>query len=158
MITGPCKVHARCTEDETAEPRMGIAESGNEQIALNFAVLDENDDQTGDTQEWVGTFDGGKAEDITTKAMRACGWKSNNPNDLRGIGDNIVELDIQWDEYKGDRRLRVKWVNVIGGGRIKFKKSLDADGKAALAARVAARMAAREGGGEAPTALPKAPF
>lgn len=129
------KYRARCI-DNPSEPRFGRSEGGNEQIALTFALVDEEGRPTDTTIDWVGTFAEGKATEITMKALRTCGWSTDSVDDLTGIDANEVELDVQWDEYKGERRLRVKWINKPGGNRIAFKASLDEGGRKALAARL----------------------
>lgn len=146
MIDQPGKYRARCI-DNPAEPRLGRSESGNEQIALTFALLDEDGRETSETIDWVGTFAEGKATEITIKAMRTCGWTGDSLDSLDGINDNEVELDVQWDEYKGEKRLRVKWVNRPGGNRILFKTALDPAGKKALAARLRGAIAASKPAG-----------
>lgn len=150
-ISGPCKVRARCIENANA-PRFGLSDSGNEQIALAFTLLDEEGVDTGETIDWVGTFASEKSNEITIKALRNCGWKTDDIANLNGINDNEVELDIQFDEYNGERRLKVKWVNKPGGNRIKFKNELDERGKKALAARLRGTIAANKASGGASAA------
>lgn len=152
------KYRAKCI-DNPSEPRFGRSEGGNEQIALTFALTDEEGHTTDTTIDWVGTFAEGKATEITLKALRTCGWKTDNVDNLDGINDNEVELDVQWDEYKGERRLRVKWINKPGGNRIKFQNELDAGGRKALAARLrGAAIASKPVGGSAASGADKPPF
>lgn len=142
MIDQPGKYRARCI-DNPAEARWGRSRNGNEQIALTFALVDEEGHTTSETIDWVGTFDehknknGNSAADFTIQALRNCGWRTDTLEDLSGINDEEVELDVQWDEYEGKRRLRVCWVNRPGGRRITFKQPLDPAGRKALSARFA---------------------
>lgn len=126
---------------------LGLSKNGTEQISIQFVLLDPADQTPTDaTITWIGNFANAKGMDITAKALKACGW-GGDMNDLSGIDGKVVELDVQWDEYNGDRRLRVKWVNVPGAGGIVFKNKIEGGAKASLAAKMNAFMASR---GEAP--------
>jgi hypothetical protein len=133
-ITEPGKYLARCIDDPLAI-RWGRAKSGSEQIALTFALVD-NGKPTNATIEWVGGFGSDDSAKITLRALRACGWSGDDLLDLRGINDCDVEIDVQRDEYQGESRLRVRWVNKPGSGRLTFKEQLDDRSKKALAARM----------------------
>jgi len=143
-ITEPGKYLARCI-DNPSQIRWGRAKSGAEQIALSFAFL-ENGKPGSSTIEWVGGFGSDQAAEITIKALRACGWSGDDLLDLSGINDCDVELDIAWDEYQGERRLRIKWVNRPGSGRLTFRDALDERSKKALAARMRGMIARANGG------------
>ncbi len=142
MIENPGKYLAKCVDDPSAV-RFGRAKTGSEQIALTFALVDDSGRvDHGATIDWVGSFANDKSTEITIKALRACGWTGNDLTDLRGINDLEVELDVQLEEYQGEQRLRVRWVNKPGGGRIKFADELDQRSRQALAARLKQRAAA----------------
>ncbi len=91
----------------------GLSEtkSGAEQFAIEFPVTDEH----GETHvlTYFGSFSE-KAEKHTLKALRACGWVGN---DLSKVNDlpNEVQLVVENEEYEGEWRTKIKWVNSIGG-------------------------------------------
>lgn len=144
-ITQPGKYLARCIDDPRAI-RWGRAKSGSEQIALTFATTgDDPAVPEGSTIEWVGGFGSDEAAKITLKALRACGWSGEDLLDLSGINREQVEIDVQVDEYQGEKRLRVRWVNRPGAGRLTFRETLDDRSKKALAARMRA-LAGKLGG------------
>jgi hypothetical protein len=134
-ITEAGKYQARCIDDPSSI-RWGRAKSGAEQIALTFAIIDSNGEPTVSTMEYVGSFGSQQSAEIALKALRVCGWQGDDILDLRGINANVVELDVQWDEYQNERRLRIKWLNRPGAGRIAFRDSLDDRAKQALARRI----------------------
>lgn len=112
------KVLARCIDDPT-EVRWGRASTGTAQLALTFQL------KTGGTMEWIGSFAGETSSKISRRVLRNCGWDTKTLKDLAGINENEVELDIQWEEYEGKYRQRIKWVNKPGGGRMKFDDALE---------------------------------
>lgn len=134
-IIEPGKYLAKCI-DHPDSIRWGRAKSGAEQIALTFAFIDGDGQPGASTIEWVGGFGTDQSAEITIKALRACGWSGDDLLDLRGINEETVELDIAWDEYQGERRLRIKWINRPGSGRLQFRDLLDERAKQSLAARM----------------------
>ncbi len=154
QITEPGKYLAKAVGPRNVE--FGMSKNGHEQIAVEFVLLHpENYEESDATTQWVGSLANDASLEITIKALRACGWKGDDFNDLTGIDSEMVELDVQWDEYQGKKRLKPKWVNKPGGGKINFKQKLDVGGKAAMNARLKAFLAAK---GEPSTAVdPNAP-
>lgn len=134
-IAEPGKYMARCI-DNPREIRWGRAKSGAEQIALTFALVDQSGAPTSSTMEWVGGFGTDQSANITIKSLRACGWSGDDLFELDGIGANVVELDVAWEDYQGERRLRIKWINTPGSGRLMFRDALDERSKRALGARL----------------------
>lgn len=122
---------------------LGSSKNGTEQISVQFVLLDATDHGPTDSIiTWIGNFANAKGMEITAKALKACGWRGDL-NDMTGIDEKVVELDVQWDEYQGQRRLRVKWINVPGAGGIVFKDKIEGSAKASLAAKMAAFMKSR---------------
>lgn len=133
-LTQPGKYLARAEGPDSVQ--MGTSKSGTEQIAVSFRILDpQTKEPTDTTIQWIGNFANDKSFEITAKALRACGWQGDDLEDLRGIDSEIVELDVQWDEYDGKRRLRVKWVNRPGAGVV-FKDKLGDGAKKSLSTRM----------------------
>jgi hypothetical protein len=152
------KYLAKCIDDPGAI-RWGRSNNGTPQLALTFETVDADGNFTGNTIDGAFSLDdekknarGTSAYTITEKALRNCGWHTGTLEDLSGINDNIVELDIQWEEYGGVNRLRIKWVNKPGGHRLTFKNTLTPAEVKALAARFrgateASKPKAAQGGG-----------
>ncbi len=151
------KYLAKCIDD-TSAIRWGISKNGIGQLALTFELVDADGNFTGDTIDGAFSLDekknakGTSAYTITEKALRNCGWKTGTLEDLSGINDNVVELDIQWEEYEGNNRLRIKWVNRPGGHRLTFQNSMSPADVKALAARFrgASEASKPKGGSGAP--------
>ena len=133
-LTEAGKYFARAKGPEFVQ--MGVAKTGTDQIAVEFDILDPSDyATTGVSMQWIGSFANEKSCKITAGALAACGMVDGDFDTFKGISANVVELDVQWDEYQGERRLRVKWVNRPGGGLV-FKDKMDAGRRASVAARM----------------------
>ncbi len=131
----------------------GVAGTGTEQVKVSFTLSD-----TGQTVTWIGNFANEKAEDITLKAFMAMGWTGDALTDPTGIGNIECELAIEHeaDRETGEPRMKVKWVNAVGGGGFKFKQAMDQGAVESLADRLRGKaMAMREKSG-APVAAPSA--
>lgn len=71
---------------------------------------------------WFGSLNEGKALQMTMKTLIILGMKTHEQFDrlAEGISSNVldttkeVEIDIAYEEYDGQQKLRVKWVNEIG--------------------------------------------
>lgn len=111
----------------------GRSSNGNEQVAVVFHVIDGP--RTGDRLTWTGTFTE-RATEITMKALRAAGWATDDLTDMSGVGDKDVDLAVGMEEYEGQQRERVKWVNEPGGGKFAFKQPVEGGELRALASRV----------------------
>lgn len=78
-----------------------------------------------------------KTERRTIETLRYCGWTGDDITDLSSVGSdpNVrVELVVIVDEYNGERRNKIDWVNKPGG--IQAAKPLDAGKKALFANRI----------------------
>jgi hypothetical protein len=157
IISEAGKYRARCIDD-VSNIRWGMSKNGIPQLALTFALTDDEGRTTDTTIDGAFSLDekknakGTSAYSITEKALRICGWRTGSLDDLSGINDNEVELDVQWEEYNGESRLRIKWVNKPGGHRLTFKDSMSQADIKALAARFrgASEASKPKGGGTDP--------
>ena len=112
------------------EVQYGTAKTGTEQIAVTFQTAD-----TGDTITWVGSLTE-RAIAQVIKSLRACGWAGVDVGDVTAEDlKEQVELDCQEEEYEGDTRLKVKWVNKPGSGGFAFAAPIAQNAKAQLNAR-----------------------
>lgn len=130
--------------------QFGVAKTGTEQIGVTFTLLDNDDQPTLETITWVGFFSEA-AMPRTLEALKTCGWDidatgyAGEPD----VATNIVEIVVIAEEYEGESRIRVKWVNPIGGGKFAFAQPLDPTAKASLMSRIKAHKATT-GGASAP--------
>lgn len=54
----------------------------------------------------------------TIKSLRACGWAGDDMTDISFPENNKVEITIEHDEYNGNRRAKVKWIDKPGGAKV----------------------------------------
>lgn len=116
---------------------LGLTDSGKEQIAIDFVVLDEG--FAGQHITYYGYFTE-KTEDRTLESLRYCGWRGDDLTDLSGIDANEVRIECENDTYEGKTRLKVAWVNGMGG--LALKTPMTPDQTRAFAARMKAKAAA----------------
>lgn len=144
MNAGHQKARAR-------EWALGRAGTGTEQVAVDFELV-----ETGEHITWYGSLSD-KAFDRTIESLRHCGWEGDDLSDLAGLNTNEVSLDIDWDDYNGERRLRVNWVNRPGG--VALKDQMSNDEARAFALRMKSRIASigKTPKPRQPAAAPKKP-
>jgi len=123
---------------------LGFTNEGNEQVAIEFELLDEA--YAGQRITWHGSFSEKKGEakftplEHTIKSLRACGWTGDDLSDLTGIDANEVQLTIEHSEYKGKVSAKVRWVNKLGG--LALKTPLSETQKKAFAAKMRGKVLA----------------
>lgn len=95
---------------------IALTKSGAPQVTIDFECED------GKVRTWRGSLNQGKAQDITFKALDACGFSGGDPLELAGGLDtgliplgHEVDLTIGNEEYQGKTYEKVQWVNRIGG-------------------------------------------
>lgn len=113
--------------------QFGKAQTGTEQIVVQFELLDGP--AKGERHSWYGTF-GEKSTQRTLESLEHCGWDGDSLMDLKGMGTKEPELSCGEDEYKGEKRIRINWVNAPGGGMAMHEAYTTPDQKAAFAARM----------------------
>lgn len=95
------------------------------------AILFEFEDQDRDRHEmtWFGTLKEGKGQEITLKALLACGMTGNDVAALAdGVESNVldaatpVSIVMAQQTYEGKTHMRVQWVNTLRTG---FQGKLD---------------------------------
>jgi hypothetical protein len=122
--------------------QLGVAETGTEQVAVTFEVYDD-EIAHGERITWYGYFTEAAAK-RTLEALRTCGWEGDDVTELVGIDKHEVELDVVHENYNGELRPRVRWVNRPGGPKI--KRPMTDEQKRALAVRMKSlAMATRSG-------------
>ncbi|MBA3843623.1 MAG: hypothetical protein H0X39_13610 [Actinobacteria bacterium] len=112
------------------------SQNGNRQIALTFEV--SQGEHAGETITWIAAFHntpdkkGRTGVDRIIESLQYLGWTGDEIAELVDIDEarvavlfpNEVELACSVEEYDGNTRLRVNWVNRLGGGRFTFKEPL----------------------------------
>ena len=113
-----------------AELDFGFAGTGTEQIAVRFLTTE------GESITWYGYFTD-KAAQYAIQALRACGWKGDDLFELtvEDLPDE-VELVVQEDEYDGQTRMRVAFINALGSGSVALKERMDDAQRRKFAARM----------------------
>ena len=99
--------------------QFGKTKSGIYQVAVPFAI--EEGDDAGSVITYFGFFSEA-ARDRTIESLRRCGWTGDDVTNL-GPMNRPVELVVEHDEYNGKVSAKVKWVNSLGG--VKLKEQLD---------------------------------
>jgi hypothetical protein len=123
------------------EGELSYAETGNEQVAVLFAITEEGFEHQMIT--WYGYFTD-KTEESTLKALHTMGWEGDDLSDLTGIDRNEVYLVIVHEEGQdGQTRARVRWVNATPG-RLALKNRMDEGQKAAFAERMRGKVLAQK--------------
>lgn len=130
---------------------LGLTESGKDQIAITFR-FPECEDRS---MTWYGYFTDGAFE-TTSKALKALGYDLEasgfDVDPLEGEGANTAiynaeaSLVVEMEEAQGEfsARLRIRWVNSVGG----VKNPLDEAARRGLSAGLRARFGS--GGGSKP--------
>lgn len=128
---------------QAIEAALGETDSGKEQIAVRFRLLDVE----GQEITWYGYFTD-KTLETTFKALRTAGWKGQDLSDLSDLcgGETPeVNLVVEHETYENPQtgesktRARVRWVNGTGG--LALKKALDPNKAKSFAARMKGKLA-----------------
>lgn len=143
---------ATCFEFEFPEPASGKSQG----IALGFRLSDGDVDQGRIITAWKYFSDG--ALPYTLEALRACGWRGDNPAEIT-IADlaSEVELVVQHEEYEGKWRAKVSFINPLGGGMVKAEKRLEGQGLKSFGAAMRAKIRSLDGGQRPPAKPPSVP-
>jgi hypothetical protein len=110
MQSGTFKAHV-------TDVGLGYTSTGGEQIVLQFTI-DEGPCQ-GEQILWHGSFSE-KAEKFTIKTLQTCGWTGIDISTLNEEDmPETVSLVIAEDEFNGQTKFKIKWINAMGGLAIK---------------------------------------
>ena len=141
---------ATCFEFEFPEPNPGKSQA----IALGFRLSEGDVDQGRVITAWKYFADGALV--YTLEALRACGWRGDNPADIT-IAElaEEVELVVQHETYEGKVRAKVSFINPLGGGMVKAEKRLEGPNLKNFGAQMRAKIRSLDGGQRpAPAARP----
>lgn len=96
---------------------LGTSTNGNDQVTVELRTFDEKGE--GESVLWYGYFTD-RAIGMTLKALRTMGWTGDDLSDLSTLGSKDVEIVLEEEiDNRGNARLRVKWINEPGAGRLK---------------------------------------
>jgi hypothetical protein len=136
---------------QAIEAALGETDTGKEQVAVRFRLLDADQEIT-----WYGYFTD-KTTESTFKALRTAGWKGQDLSDLTDLeaaDAPEVTLVIEHEaDQQGNMRAKVRWVNGTGG--LALKKALDPNKAKAFAARMKAQVLAFDQNAGTPKPTPK---
>jgi hypothetical protein len=131
----------------------GRSDTGTDQVGLAFDCEGADGEPAGSITAYRYFTE--KAMDFAIADLQTLGWKGDSLSELMGDPPAVsllgakAELKIQMEEYKGESRPRVLFINAPGGG-VRMKNALDAAGATSLAQRVRARMLLKKQSGGAP--------
>lgn len=108
----------------------GFTNKGDEQIVLQFDVPE--------IATTLSTFlyFSEKAAPFAIERLRACGWRGNDVTNLDGIDANEVVLQVKYETYEGEQKMKVEIK--ANGGRVTLDRPLDDKAKRQFAARMKA--------------------
>lgn len=94
---------ARATDWQLSE----VGKDSTPCIAVEFEITDGG--AQGERIAWNGWLTTAAME-FTLKSLRICGWKGDDIENIEAL-DSPVILVVEWEEYQGERRAKVKFIN-----------------------------------------------
>jgi hypothetical protein len=107
----------------------GHTSNGNEQIALDLSVP-----ALGRTLTTFLYFSDAAAP-WSLERLKACGWAGDNVTDLAGIDKNEIDIQVKYEEWNGQPKLRVE-ILTGSGGKVQLADQMDDKTKRAFGARM----------------------
>ncbi len=142
----------------------GIAESSNNyQVGIPFRIVEG--EHANEEIIWFGHFTE-KTEERTLESLTHLGWTGDMLTDLEALDEegaakmlpDLVEIVVEVEaDRDGVDRLKVRWVNKIGGGRFAFAKPLQGADLKAFASQMRNKIRGAQQGGTKPATRPAAP-
>lgn len=95
--------------------QLSEAKTGTEQVAVLFEIVDA--EFAGQTITWFG-FLTENAMRRTLESLRHAGWTGDDITELSSLSGDTpnVQLVVEHEEWNGQTRAKVKWVNSGNGG------------------------------------------
>lgn len=124
------------------EAVLGMTSTGKEQVAVSLERV-EDGQPTGDRIAWYGTFTDA-AMPFTVKSLRTMGWKGDDLSDLSSVIGGEVDIVCAHEEYNGQSKLKVKFINAPGSGGALVKEQLAPDAAKAFAKRMMGQIRAAD--------------
>lgn len=107
----------------------GLTQNGGDQIALDLDIP-----ATGRVLTTFLFFSDAAAP-YAVERLRACGWTGDDITNLVGIDRNEVDIQVKYEMYKGEEKMKVD-IATGGGGRVKLNSTMDERQKRGFAARM----------------------
>lgn len=131
--------------------QLGKAKSGNEQIGVEFDLLDFNGQRIG----WYGSFSDA-AFDITMRGLTAAGFRGSDVSDTAWLEKAPeVILVVEHETWEEKVRAKVKFINSLGG--VNMKNALVGSDAKTFAQRMKGRVLAFQSSAGAPKTPRTAP-
>lgn len=96
---------------------LGVAGTGTEQVAVTFEITADGP-RKGEQHVWYGFFTDATTS-RTLESLETAGWDGDSLDKPVGLGRIECEVVLGEEEYNGDMKVRVQWVNRPGGGGVK---------------------------------------
>jgi hypothetical protein len=105
----------------------GTTKNGHDQIVLDLDLTDIG--------ERVSTFlvFSDAAAPYGIERLRALGWSGSDLSDLTGIDLNEVDVEVKYEDWQGDMKMKVQILT--GGGRVVLKQTMTDKDKRAFGAK-----------------------
>lgn len=134
--------------------QFGSTTKGDPQVAIGFeifAVEGETNPDAGRPITYFGQFtdaaEGKKkgSYDFTMDALRNIGWTGDDLSELPALAEadqlnKAVSLVVKHEEYDGQLKAKVSWVNRPGGGAVKLERPMDAQSLKSFAASMKSKI------------------
>ncbi len=131
--------------------------NGNHQIAIPLEVT--QGELAGETITWIAAFHGTADKkgmtgvDRIIESLQHMGWIGDEVAELTDVSTqraqellpHEIEIVCEPDTYEGETKLKVKWVNKLGGGRFTFKEPLTGGDLKAFSAQLKGTIRSAQG-------------
>jgi hypothetical protein len=102
---------------------LGVAGTGTEQIVVTFEITQEGP-RKGEQHAWYGFFTDNTTS-RTLDSLENAGWDGDSLEKPQGLGRVECDIVLGEEEYNGETKIRVQWVNKPGGSGVKNVMSPD---------------------------------
>lgn len=130
----------------------GLSKNNNTEVAIEFSVIDG--DYAGEVITWIGHFTD-KTAARTIESLQIAGWQGDDLSELADVPANQVlaaevSLTVEGEEYEGQWKPKVQWVNRPGGGKFSFKNAISGNDLKAFGAQYRSTVQSVRAAGGAP--------
>jgi len=98
---------------------LGYTNNGTEQVAMLVDMID-----TGSQMTWYGYFTE-KTTDRTLESLMIAGWDGESLVAFEGLGTEEFVAVVEEDNYNGESRTRISWINRARSGGPKLNNPMD---------------------------------
>lgn len=120
---------------------LGYTSGGKEQVGVTFEIAEG--EHKGNRLGWYGYFHTEDTSNRTLESLEIAGWTGEGRfQEFRGLGSTECQIVVSHNEYQGKTRVKVDWVNRIGGAFM--KSQMDQTQRDSFEARIESAMMARK--------------